>query len=141
MNRGTTGVNSLPKTVTRKRHDCDLNPGPSAPESSTLITRLPSHPSLHTGTDIDDDKFRGRVNGGGKCPRVSQTDLERSISRRCVGRLRSCGSSYQPGSCLGPRHNHTRDRCPGPPAPAVRHTTPRPTLPTHTPQRSHATNN
>ena len=38
-------VNSLPKTVTRQRRDCDLNPGTSAPESSTLTTRLPSHPS------------------------------------------------------------------------------------------------
>jgi len=38
------GVNSLPKTVTRQRRDCDLNPGPSAPESSTLATRLPSQP-------------------------------------------------------------------------------------------------
>jgi len=28
------GVNSLPETVTRQRRDCDLNPGPSAPESS-----------------------------------------------------------------------------------------------------------
>jgi len=37
------GVNSLPKTVTRQRRDCDLNPGPSAPESSTLTTRLLSH--------------------------------------------------------------------------------------------------
>ena len=37
------GVNSLPKTVTRQRRDCDLNPGPSAPESSTITTRLPSH--------------------------------------------------------------------------------------------------
>jgi len=37
-------VNSLPKTVTRQRRDCDLNPGPSAPEYSTLTTRLPSHP-------------------------------------------------------------------------------------------------
>jgi len=36
------GVNSLPKTVTRQRRDCDLNPGPSAPESSTLTTRLRS---------------------------------------------------------------------------------------------------
>jgi len=44
LNRGTMGVNSLPKTVTRQRRDCDLNPGPSAPESSTLTTRLPSHP-------------------------------------------------------------------------------------------------
>ena len=41
------GVNSLPKTVTRQRRDCDLNTGPSAPESSTLTTRLPSHPSQH----------------------------------------------------------------------------------------------
>ena len=38
------GVNSLPKTVTRQRRGCDLNPGPSAPESSTLTSRLPSHP-------------------------------------------------------------------------------------------------
>ena len=35
-------MNSLPKTVIRQRRDCDLNPGPSAPESSTLTTRLPS---------------------------------------------------------------------------------------------------
>jgi len=34
------GVNSLPKTVTRQRRDCDLNPGPSVPESSMLTTRL-----------------------------------------------------------------------------------------------------
>ena len=38
------GVNSLPKTVARQRRDCDLNTGPTAPESSTLTTRLPSHP-------------------------------------------------------------------------------------------------
>ena len=39
VNRGTMGVNSLPKTVTRQRRGCDLNPGPSAPESYTLTTR------------------------------------------------------------------------------------------------------
>ena len=44
VNRGTVDVSSLPKTVTRQRRDCDLNLGPSAPESSTLTTRLPSHP-------------------------------------------------------------------------------------------------
>ena len=38
------GVNSLPKTVSQQRRGCDLNPGPTAPESSTLTTRLPSHP-------------------------------------------------------------------------------------------------
>ena len=42
--RGTMGVSSLPKTVDRQRRGCDLNLGPSAPESSTLTTRLPSHP-------------------------------------------------------------------------------------------------
>jgi len=36
-------VSSLPKTVTRQRRGCDLNPGPPAPESSTLTTRLTSH--------------------------------------------------------------------------------------------------
>ena len=33
------GVNSLPKTATRQRRGCDLNPGPTAPEFSTLTTR------------------------------------------------------------------------------------------------------
>jgi len=41
----------LPKT--RLRRGCNLNPGPSTPESSTLTTRLPSHP---------------RVRSGGRCP-------------------------------------------------------------------------
>ena len=43
-------MNSLPKTVTRQRHDCELNPGPSTPESSTLTTRLPSHPLSGTSS-------------------------------------------------------------------------------------------
>ena len=37
------GRNSLPKAVTRQRRDCDLYPGPTAPESSTLTARLASH--------------------------------------------------------------------------------------------------
>jgi len=36
------GVNSLPKTVTRLRRGCDLNPDPTTPESSALTTRLRS---------------------------------------------------------------------------------------------------
>ena len=35
-------MNSLSKTVIGQRRNCDLNPGPSAPESSTLTTQLPS---------------------------------------------------------------------------------------------------
>ena len=33
-------MNSLPKTVTRQRRGCDLNPGSSAPETSALTIRL-----------------------------------------------------------------------------------------------------
>jgi len=50
------GVNSLPKTVTGQRRDCDLNPGPSAPESSTLTTWLPSHPG-HTSQHYSGEYF------------------------------------------------------------------------------------
>ena len=39
-------MNSLPKTITRQHYNCDLNPGPSAPESNMLTTRLPSHPTV-----------------------------------------------------------------------------------------------
>jgi len=44
VNRGTMGVNSLPKTVSQQSRVCDLNPGHSAAESSTLTTRLASYP-------------------------------------------------------------------------------------------------
>jgi len=39
------GMNSLPKTVIRECHGCNLNTGPSAPESSLLTIRLLSHPT------------------------------------------------------------------------------------------------
>jgi len=38
------GLQLPPQPLRGLRRDCDLNPGPSAPESSTLTTRLPSHP-------------------------------------------------------------------------------------------------
>jgi len=41
------GVNNFPKTVTRQRRGCDLNPGPAARESSTLTTQLLSHPHTY----------------------------------------------------------------------------------------------
>jgi len=52
------GVNSLPKTVTRQRRDCDLNPSRSAPESSTLTTRLSSHPGVRVGIRALDSNSR-----------------------------------------------------------------------------------
>jgi len=47
------GVNSLPKTVTRQRRGCDLNPGLVCPESSTLTTRLLSHPFLLVSKSVE----------------------------------------------------------------------------------------
>jgi len=44
VNRGTMGVNSLPKTVYPTVSRLRFEPGRSAPEFSTLTTRLPSHP-------------------------------------------------------------------------------------------------
>ena len=46
----------LPKTVrpTRQHRGCDLNPGPSAPESSTLTTRLPRATPIQSST-VDRD--------------------------------------------------------------------------------------
>jgi len=54
-------VSSLPKTVTRQRRDCDLNPGPSAPESSTLTTRLPSHQITIPGDEISHNLIHGII--------------------------------------------------------------------------------
>jgi len=63
------GVNSLRKTVTRQRRGCDLNPGPSVPESSTLATRLTY--SIHS-------KFRMQQAGqtGGCTTLVSALHLD-----------------------------------------------------------------
>jgi len=41
----TVCLRLLPDSVAAR--DCDLNPGPTAPESSTLTIRLPSHPILY----------------------------------------------------------------------------------------------
>ena len=38
-------MNSLPKTFSRQRRDCDLNPGPSVPEFSTLTTTWRRNPA------------------------------------------------------------------------------------------------
>jgi len=42
VNTDTMGVNTV-KTVTRQHRGCDMNQGPTVPESSTLTTQLPIH--------------------------------------------------------------------------------------------------
>jgi len=80
-------VNSLPKTVTRQRRGCDLNPGPSAPESSTLTTRLPSHPveaEKCPGNGFNNYKRRYRLSNKShltKCPKLdAEIITKRSLS-------------------------------------------------------------
>ena len=75
------GVSSLPKTVTRQRRGCDLNPGSTAPESSTLTTRLPSgefgimveflRTQLVSGLGLVADVRGAGWGAAGKCSAVS----------------------------------------------------------------------
>ena len=84
------GVNSLPKTVIRQRRGSDLNPGPSAPESSTLTTRLPSH-LAHDDSGLS-GLVTNRVSGEGdrSCPSVRC--FQSSFLTNCTVTLRVYGS-------------------------------------------------
>ena len=100
VNRGTMGVNSLPKTVTRQRRGCDLNPGPSAPESSTLTIRPPSHPQ-----QCSYPKIRGRLITVAEV--VGATSCEGLVA--CL--LSDSGSRLQP-SVAAVRDVQQRQHCP-----------------------------
>ena len=85
------GVNSLPKTVTRQRRDCDLNAGRSASEYSTLTTRLPSHNAVTQLIDLQTKSTNERIpehgirnsiyvaNTAGLIRAVRTTDVHRSV--------------------------------------------------------------
>jgi len=103
VNRGTICVNSLPKTVTRQRRGCDLNPGPSAPESRTLTTRLVfTEPPCATQTSLIFfwlmDWLIGAELGKGVCRRAYPGDTQRwsdvvsagHAQRRRRGRATRC---------------------------------------------------
>jgi len=86
--RGTTGVNSLPKTVTRQRRDCDLNPGSSAPESSTLTTRLPRHPRIE---EKKKERKEGKKEGmeGGRDGFNSRRKVDSKFAAKKEGKKRT----------------------------------------------------
>ena len=64
VNIGTRGVNSLRKTVTGQCRSCDLNPGRTAPESSTLTIRYRATPGpLFLLTSCKSDCFQHRTFG------------------------------------------------------------------------------
>ena len=108
-------VNSLPKIVTRQRRGCDLNPGPSAPESSTLTTRLSSRPpgqgdkcpvppgGRSVGSGVVHSETPGRKQYGRSCRRAPREDRTRvpSFDARSTillmtthtGRRRTSGSA------------------------------------------------
>ena len=99
------GVNSLPKTVTRQRRDWDLNPGPSAPESSTLTTRLPSHRSPRVRVTIGRCAFHGAR--GHLLPTIDHTLTERRVFRfvgLLVVQAARRGCRGVPGLCDAVRH-------------------------------------
>ena len=58
------GVISLPKTVTRQRRGCYLNPGPTAPESSAVL--------VHSDAAFGYNALNSR--GGESVPKIILTD-------------------------------------------------------------------
>jgi len=91
-------VNSLPKTVTRQRRDYDLDPGPSVPESSTLTTRLPSHPMCTSVHNICDTV----TNTQAYIHTVIQTHKQ-TYSSQCSGVI-TCKSCLSVGKEVDNRH-------------------------------------
>ena len=112
------GVNSLPKTVTRQRRGWDLNPGPSAPESSTLATRLPpeivvinrNKSPLLMKEGIDETGARRWKLDGFSCRRVHRDEIVYHQYHRYHRRLsqQHCVSSQSPSSSLSHHHNISR---------------------------------
>ena len=91
------GVNSLRKTVTRQRRGCNLNPGPetSAPEFSTLTTRLPSHSLLYVAVSSRDVESAAVWTPAGKSSttaalwrtrHAARSVFASSIRQRCFSR-------------------------------------------------------
>ena len=96
-------MNSLPKTVTRQRRGCNLNPGRTAPESSTLTTRLPGHPLLV----VLDDIYASPIT-----PVRSQSDSEKRYQAASAGRSLKKRRTKSPSS-LGSKVDGTMTYFPG----------------------------
>ena len=85
-------VNSLPKTVTRQRHGCDMNQGPSAPESSTLTIRLTSHPVWR---GIRNKLYYSRQSPSGVCRKYAFTHCARWCSLKTFLKSVDIWQSYK----------------------------------------------
>ena len=93
-------MNSLPKTVTRQRRDCDLNLDPSASESSTLTTRLPSHTHEYFTIELSAEHAHSRitVDTGNAYARLMHMHARRiSGERDTEGRHTDAGHWREPG--------------------------------------------
>ena len=99
-------MNSLPNTVTLQRRDCDLNPGPSAPESSTLTTRLPSHPMLSVGLSIYFNTVRKGACLRGRSVRVENRPGR--CRRRPARVRRRAATGWNVDNLASSRHGATR---------------------------------
>jgi len=94
-------VNSLPKTVTRQRRDCDLNPGRSAPESSTLTTRLPSRPiSIETEQTSQQMRHTGGSNSALISARIIMLSSAKLETTGCKAKHVGSLPGYPPSRLL-----------------------------------------
>jgi len=80
-------VNSLPKTATRQRRDCDSNPCSSEPESGTLTTQSPSHP---TSTFTLTQPYIIRLHRMHEIPAIA---IDLLVRQSCVTRLRCANTA------------------------------------------------
>ena len=116
-------VNSSPKTITRQRRRCELNPGPTVPECSTLTNRLPSHPRLREGCRYlrwwcsGREQVLGQMSGG-HLFRIFILLIDASHERRAresrTLAVRRCGVSLSDECSSAPSSKcHLRQRCGG----------------------------
>ena len=118
------GVNSLPRTVTRHRRGCDLNRGPSAPESSTLNHSATEPPHAMYFAALKWRQF------GWQLPRHDERDEWHCNGVKpwtCAGRRCPVGSVQESAAQRAPWRRRRTHRRPSVPLPAQFY----PPAPTH----------
>ena len=90
-------MSSLPKTVTRQRRDCDLNPGPSAPESQ------------HANQSATEPPWRvSQIQQHASLQQYANLSLRRFLATMCKRDVMSRGNQF---SARNPASIHTFDAC------------------------------
>ena len=77
------GVNSLPKTVTRQRRGCDLNPGLSAPESMQHANHSATEPPCEAQKNLTETRRQSEHRMGVRAAAVGDLAISRKSDEIC----------------------------------------------------------